>query len=387
METSPEIKNLKKAADRILKAVENKEKIVLYGDADLDGVSSVVILEEAIKTLNGKAPIIYFIDRENERYGINEGALAFLKKHAPALLISLDCGIGNFKEAESAKKMGFELVIIDHHEVLKKTPKASIIVDPKQKGDKYPFKELANVGITFKLSEALLKEKMSDNLRKSFLELAALATISDMMPQIKDNQILIEDGLRSIEKTWRPGLKVFWEMEEIKERVPKNEAIQKIISFLSAAMPKNHSNEAYSLLTSYNEEDARILANVLSERSLQKKMKIKIIIDEVKNKTLRKLNLPVIFEGGDSWPVPFLGPAASLICKEYQKPTFLFKKNKKEIFGAVRTPSDINGVEAMKSCSCLLEVFGGHPKAAGFTIKNKNLEKFRQCLIDYFSKL
>ena len=194
-----EIKNLKKVAQRILKAIKNKEKIVLYGDADLDGVAAVIVLADTIKNLGGKITAIYFPDRELEGYGITEKGLNYLKKLSKkALLISLDCGIGNFKEVVMAKKLGLEVIIIDHHQILDELPEASIIVDPKQKGDKYPFKELAAAGVVFKLSELLLKNIMTENLRKNFLELTALATIADMMPREEENKVFIEEGLKSL---------------------------------------------------------------------------------------------------------------------------------------------------------------------------------------------
>ena len=184
-----EIKNLKKVANRIKKAIKLKEKIILYGDADLDGIASVIVLEETIKNLGGKIQAVYFPDREIEGYGINETALNYLKKFSPALFIALDLGIGNFKEIESAKKFGFEVIIIDHHKVLgNKIPKASLVVDPKQKQDKYPFKGLATAGIAFRLSKLLLGDVFSENLKNSFLELVALATIADMMPQENENE-------------------------------------------------------------------------------------------------------------------------------------------------------------------------------------------------------
>lgn len=146
-----EIKNLKKVADRIKKAIKNKERIILYGDADLDGSSSVIILQESIKNLGGQVAAVYFPDREIEGYGISKDGLEYLKRFSPALLITLDCGISNIKEVSLAKKMGFSVIIIDHHEILDKIPKAEIVVDPKQKGDR-SFKGFANAGLTFRLS-------------------------------------------------------------------------------------------------------------------------------------------------------------------------------------------------------------------------------------------
>ena len=209
-----EIKNLDKVAERIKRAIRKREKIVLFGDADPDGISSVIILKESTKNLGGEVSTIYFPNREIEGYGLNEDALKFLQKEAPALLFLLDCGIGNFNEIEKAKEMNFEVIVIDHHEILGKLPKASIIVDPKQEGDNYPFKALATAGILYKLSEILLAKSASQALRESFLELVAIATLADMMPKEEDNKIFIEKGLRALENTFRPGLRVFLENEK-----------------------------------------------------------------------------------------------------------------------------------------------------------------------------
>jgi single-stranded-DNA-specific exonuclease len=380
-----EIKNLKKVAQRIKKAIKKGEKIILYGDADLDGVSSVIILKETIKNLGGEVLAVYFPNREIEGYGINESALNFLKKFAPALLITLDCGIGNFKEVKLAKKLGFEVIIIDHHEVLDRLPSASIIVDPKQKGDKYKFKGLATAGIIFKLSQ-ILSPKMADSLRRNFLELVALSTIADMMPQEEENKIFIEEGLSSLENSWRPGLRAFFEINELQNSGNIRMTVQKIISALNSTEVKNHSNETYLILTSDSLERAKVIARDLLEKLYQKQTRIREITNEVEEKILKKLDSPIIFEGDVNWPLVLVGPVASKICNLYKKPTFIFKKRETESRGAVRTPSGIDAVEIMKKCSKYLLTYGGHPQAAGFAIKNENLEKFKQCLISHLSQ-
>jgi len=380
-----EIKNLKKASDRIKKAIKKGESIILYSDADLDGASSLIILEESIRNLGGKIAAIYFPNRETEGYGINEKALEFLKDKAPALLISTDCGIGNIKEVEIAKKMGFEIIIIDHHEVLEKLPKASIIVDTKQKGDKYPFKELSATGVVYKLSQELLGDKLKDSLKNNFLELTALATIADMMPQKEDNSVLIEEGLISLNETVRPGLKVFWEINSIEKWKQTKMMASKIVSVMSASETKDHLTDTYLLLTSLDEKTARVLVDDLIEKSKEKHSRIKDITWEVQKRILKDFTCPIVFEGEEDWPLAFMGPVASITCHDFQKPTFLFRKGKERSRGAVRTPKGINSVEAMKSCANLLETFGGHPLASGFAVKNENLEKFKEKLIDYFS--
>lgn len=379
-----EIKNLKKAAQRIIKAIKNKEKIILYGDADLDGVTSVIILKETLKNLGGEASAVYFPDREKEGYGLNEEALNFLKKFAPSLLIVFDCGIGNFREMRLANQLGFEVIIIDHHEVLDRLPKAKIIVDPKQKGDKYQFKGLATAGIAYKLSQLFFKRGLPDSLKKSFLELVALATLADLMPVESDNRIFIEEGLSEIENSWRPGLKAFFEKRVIKNQSPLRQKVQKIITALNTAENENHLNQTFLLLTTSSLETAKNMAEELLEKSYQKQARIREITEEVEEKIFQKLTNPLIFEGDSSWKISLLGPVASKICHHHQKPTFLFKRGEKESVGAVRTPGSLNGVKAMKSCSELLETYGGHPLAAGFTVKNENLEKFKECLIEYF---
>lgn len=377
-----EIKNLKKVADRITAAIKNKEKIILYGDADMDGIASVIILADSIKNMGGDIASVYFPSRENEGYGITKTGLDSLKELVPALFLTLDCGISNFEEVKKAKRMGFEAIIIDHHEVLDKLPEASIIVDPKQKDDKYPFKGLATAGIVYKLSQLLLKDKFSDSLRKNFLELVSLATLADMMPQEADNKDMIEEGLSVLRDTWRPGLRAFFEIEEIRGSETFRETCQKIISALNMVEVKDHYPETYLLLTSESLKEAKVKAENLLSKRAEKQQEIREIAEEVESRISKKIKEPIVFEGSSVWFLALLGAAASRICRQYQKPTFLFKKQGEESRGAVRTPAGINGVEMMRKCSKHLSMYGGHSQAAGFNIKNENLEKFKKCLIE-----
>lgn len=381
-----EIKNLKKTANRILKAIKEKERIILYGDADLDGISSVIILKESIKSLGGKVEDLYFPNRETEGYGINEKALRSLAGLAPALFITLDCGISNFEEVKLAKELGFEVIIIDHHEILGKLPQASIIVDPKQKDDKYPFKQFATAGIAFRLSQILLTKKNNQGLRKNFLELAALATIADMMPEVEENKDIIEEGLRLLESTWRPGLKVFFSINSLKDYRPIRQIAQKIISAINAGEPQNHLHESYFLLSSQSLDEAKILALDLLEKASQKKIKVQEIVREIEKRASKNSTSTIIFEGDPFWPFLLIGPIASKVYALFHKPTFIFKKSEKEIQGALRMPKELNGVEALIQCQESLKTFGGHPQAAGFRLEDRNLEKFKKCLINYFSR-
>jgi len=379
------IKNIEQAAQRIKKAVLKKERIILYGDSDLDGITSVVILGEAIKSLGGEVFMVMFPDRENDGYGINLRALEFLKDKAPALFITLDLGIGNVKEIEMANEMGFEVIVIDHHEPLDALPSAKIIVDPKQLGDDSGFTYLANAGLTFKLAKEILGDDLSLNSENSFLELAALATISDMVPQVGDNKIFIEKGLRSLKNTFRPGLRAF--LEALGEGEVAAGGYMKVISSLNAAESINFMNESFLLLTESSPAKCRDMAEGLIGKTQFKQQQIKSVSEEVARRFAKSPDSPIIFEGDPAWRLVLAGAVASIIAQKYEKPTFIYKKMDTESCGSVRSlKEDQNSVEAMKSCKDLLITYGGHAKASGFRVKNENLEKFKTCLVDYFKK-
>ncbi|PIS39426.1 MAG: hypothetical protein COT33_02065 [Candidatus Nealsonbacteria bacterium CG08_land_8_20_14_0_20_38_20] len=374
-----EIKNLRKAAERILEAIGKKEKIILYGDADLDGVTSVIILKETVRNLGGEIAAVYFSDREKEGYGISESGLNYLKKFSPSLLIAMDLGITNFEEVKLARKLGFEVIIIDHHEVIDKLPQAKIIVDPRQEGEEYPCKDLAAVGLVFKLAEFLLKEKLTAHLRQNFLELAALATIADMMPPVEENKAIIEEGKASLENSWRPGIWTFFETEPIKTLPDLSQKISKIISILNVREVKNRLPASYRLLTCSSLKDAKGLIEDLFEKNEGRKEMVKEMTEEIEK--IISSQEPIIFSGGPEFEFTLIPSVASALCRKYKVPTFIFKKLEKDSLGTVRSPSGINSVSLMKKCSEHLLSFGGHPPASGFCLKNENLEKFKTCLI------
>ncbi|MDO8663429.1 MAG: DHH family phosphoesterase [Candidatus Wildermuthbacteria bacterium] len=380
-----EIKNLEKAAKRIKSAIRKKERIVLYGDSDIDGVSSVIILEEAIKNLKGEVSAIYFPDREVEGYGISKTGLNALKKVAPALLVAVDCGIGNFKEILLANKLGFKVIVVDHHEILDGLPRALIIVDPKQKGDKYPFKELAATAVVFKLAKLILGDKISEALQKNFLELVALATIADMMPKESENVALVSEGLSSLKDSWRPGIQVIFTNDYFKTYPTLDQKISKFVSILNVRDVAENFPAAFRVLSSPSLSAANEAMEVLIEKNERRKERIQDIVSEAQEMlSRRKDEEKIIFEGDDNWDYVLISAVASILCHKYKKPTFIFKTVKDESQGTVRTPSGVNGVSLMKQCKKLLLTYGGHPAAAGFRIKNENLEKFRQCLLRQF---
>jgi single-stranded-DNA-specific exonuclease len=384
----PEIKNLKKAAARIIEAAKNKEKIIIYADSDLDGVGSAIIFNETLKNLGVEATEIYFPDRETDGYGITHETLNKFQKHSPALLVSLDCGIGNFAEVDIANEMGFEVIIIDHHQILDRVPNASIIVDPKQEGDEYPFKEFANVGITYKLAGEILKDKLAGHLKEDLIQFAAIATISDMMPRVGENEEMIMEGLGYLKTTWRPGIRALYKMLKLDD-MGLLEAVYKMNSFLTIRNVGKGKPYSYMLLTSTTQADAFSIAEELIEKGIEKREKIKRIGDEVRERIGIKSDEVMVFEGDKNWELVLLGVIASNLTSEKEKPVFLYKQADSESCGSVRSynPDYGNMVDAMKTCSDFLITYGGHPAAAGFRVKNEDVDRFRGCLTEYFEKL
>jgi|YelNatPaOPRAMG01_1025707.scaffolds.fasta_scaffold00383_29 single-stranded-DNA-specific exonuclease len=378
-----EIKNLKKAAKRIKQAVEKGEKILLYGDADLDGVCATIILEETIKSLGGKVTAVYFPDRETEGYGISKRGLEFLKPFSPGLLISLDLGISSFEELELAEKLGFETIVIDHHRVLEKLPKAKIIVDPFQKGDKYPFKKFSTTGLVYKLAEAIFESDFPEVLKRNFLELTALATLADTMPREGENEIFIAEGLSSIENSWRPGLAGLFKINFFNKNSSLEQKVFRIISVLNVRDVENNLPASYRLLTASSKKEIEELIEKLLEKAKVKREKLNQILEEIEKRIGEE---KIIFEGSEEWDFSLISPLASILSQKFKRPTFIFKKMKEESQGTVRTPEGVDSLALMKKCKDILISFGGHPQASGFRIKNENLEKFKNCLISNLKK-
>jgi len=379
-----EIKNLEKAARRLKKAISRKEKIILFGDSDLDGTTSVLLLEETLRSSGAQDLLIYFPKWESEDYGLNKMALEFLAPSAPALLVVLDCGIGNFVEIKIAKEIGFSTIIIDHHEILDKLPVADIVVDPKQKGDRYPFKKLTTVCLVYRLSEMILGAKMSPITRQSFAELAALGAVADMMPEEDLNAQLISMGAETIKTTLRPGLMAMIKAAALTDKSPR-EIFKRFTAILNITVVKDHLTKSYLLLKEPSIEAALDLSKGLINQAEARNQEIFQIVEDISRKIDGSFS-PIIFEGESQWPRVLSGAVASRLCNKYKKPVFIFKKDVQKSRGSVRTAHGLDAVAALKSCAPLLLMYGGHPPAAGFTVKNENIDKLRECLEDYFLK-
>jgi len=386
MTTTKEIKNLKKAARRIKDAIADKERMIVYSDTDLDGVCAAIMLGELIKNGGGKPAAYYFPDREKEGYGITKTALEKLAPLSPAILIAADLGIGNFEEVKLACRAGFFTIIIDHHEILGRVPKADIVIDPKQEGDSYPFKFLAAAGLVFRLAEEFFGADFHGELRQSFVEMAALATIADMMPREDDNIEIIEEGVGALKRSFRPGLRAFFDTDAFFENDSRNfkSRLNKIIAVLNVREMRAGVPAAFELLTTDSLARAEKLIREFLEINRLRREKIDGAVAKVESEIDPRS--PLIFCGRADWEVNLLGTMASILAVKYNKPVFIYKILGDECQGAVRSIDGTDSVALMKKCADLLITFGGHPKASGFRAKTENMEKFKACLMESLDK-
>ncbi len=381
-----EIKNLKKLADRIQKAILKKERIILYADSDLDGTVAAIVIKEAILNLGGAMPVVYFSDRKSEEHGINQDALEILKKEAPAFFLSLDCGIADFEAIELAKKNGFEVAVLDHHEISRKLPKIKIIVDPKQGKENSPFHDLAASGLAFKLVEFLMRGKFTRVLREEILSLVAIATLSDMVPEIGLNKEILDEGLALLESSQRPAIKVLLSSSVVENCQSTREIVDKISRIINITTKEGHLSALYLLLTAASEEEAQTRFQKFLEEGAQRQVAIGELFDVLKSRFFSKKDEPIIFEGDANWELRFMGSVASRAVAFSQKPAFIFTKKNGFFRGSFRMPDSGDGIKALKTCSKFIKECGGHARAGGFTFEEKNSDKLKQCLTKYFQK-
>ena len=382
-----EIKDFKKLIRRLSKALKNKERVILYGDSDMDGAVAVIILKEIIDNLGGESPIIYFSDRKRAEQGLNREGLEFLKDKAPALIIALDCGTSNVKEIEIAKKLGFEVAVVDHHDVFE-MPKSKIIVNPKQ-GDKgSSFYYLAAAGLALKIAEEMLGKKFSGILKEDILGLAALATLIDLVPEIGENKKILQEGLPLLENSWRPAIKILFNSDITKRCISTREIVVKIGKITNITDKAGaYLNKIYVLLNSKTEGEASLLLEELLQMATERQEKIIFFTEELKTKIFAKNDSSsIIFEDLNGCPFPILSVIVSKVSTFFMKPTFIFTKEKKENWGSYRMPLGENGIGAVSSCTKFFRRYGGHPAVGGFYFEDKDREKIKECLIKYFKE-
>jgi single-stranded-DNA-specific exonuclease len=378
--------DMDKVVERIRQVRERGERVGVFGDFDVDGVTSSVLLREILTALD--IPVsVYIPDKNTEGHGLHMNALDVFEKDGVKLIMTVDCGMTNHKEVDEAVKRGMDVIIVDHHHVPPVLPNAIAIINPKLPHAGYPFKELCGAGTTFKVGQALYKAFLPDQEErlKWFLDLAAVGTVADCMPLIGENRVIVKYGLIVLSKTRRTGFREMFAVGRIQideNHVPDARAIGfQIGPRINAAGRMAHAQAAHDLLMETDRVKARGLALEIEARNEERQKISKEVADQVKKvaESMYK-DKKFIFAVSEHYPLGIVGLIAGRIAHEFNKPTAVLQKGETESQGSFRSIPSINIIEAIEQCGDLLVKFGGHAQAAGMTIKNENLDIFYEKL-------
>lgn len=380
------LKDMDKAAARITRAVDNMEKIAVYGDYDADGVTSTAMLYSYLET-RGADVIFYIPQREGEGYGMNMGAVEYLKEQGVSLIVTVDNGISSVQEVARANELGIDVVVTDHHRPQAILPDAVAVVDAYRPDDTSPYKHFSGVGIAFKLLMAL-EDGAGDveDLLEAYSDLAAIGTIGDIVPLTGENRTLIRAGLERLSQSDRPGVQALLENAGIagKALTSTNVAFT-LVPRINATGRMGAPERAVRLLISGYEEEAEVLSEeICADNEERRRVEAEIAeaaFADIGAKGYMKDRVVVV--DGENWHHGVIGIVASRVTERCGKPCMIISRGETEAKGSGRSIEGFSLFEAICACGDLLIKFGGHPMAAGITLKPENIEAFRKRINRY----
>ena len=376
------MKNMDVAVQRIEEAIQNGEKVMIYGDYDVDGTTAVALVYSYFKDYFRE--IDYYIpDRYNEGYGVSLRGIDYAAHHGFSLIIALDCGIKAVEKIDYAREKGVEFIICDHHNPGNRIPDAAAVLDPKQEGCNYPYKELSGCGVGLKLVQAFgRKAGLDDNRVYDYLDLVVVSIASDIVPITGENRIMAHYGLKKLNESPSIGLKAIIDVAGIdKKNITVEDIVFKIGPRINAAGRMESGKKSVDLLVCDRGDDARIISKKINVYNLDRRnIDTEITrqaIDMIQGDTAhRDMSSTVLYN--PEWHKGVIGIVASRLLDHYYKPTVILTKSNGLVTGSARSVNGFDLYQAIESCSDLLENFGGHKYAAGLTMKVQNLPRFRQ---------
>ena len=380
------LKDMDKAAARITRAVDNMEKIAVYGDYDADGVTSTAMLYSYLET-RGADVIFYIPQREGEGYGMNMGAVEYLKEQGVSLIVTVDNGISSVQEVARANELGIDVVVTDHHRPQEILPDAVAVVDAYRPDDTSPYKHFSGVGIAFKLLMAL-EDGAGDveDLLEAYSDLAAIGTIGDIVPLTGENRTLIRAGLERLSQSDRPGVQALLENAGIAGKVLTSTNVAfTLVPRINATGRMGAPERAVRLLISGYEEEAEVLSEeICADNEERRRVEAEIAeaaFADIEAKGYMKDRVVVV--DGENWHHGVIGIVASRVTERCGKPCMIISRGETEAKGSGRSIEGFSLFEAICACGDLLIKFGGHPMAAGITLKPENIEAFRKRINRY----
>ena len=391
------MKDMQKGVQRLIRAINDREKVVIYGDYDADGVTSVAVLLKFLLDI-GHTVTYYIPDRIKEGYGLNVPAIDRMKADGVTLLITVDCGTSDHEQISYARSCGIDTIILDHHEVPQNLPDAVAVINQNRKDCNFPFKHLAAVGIVFNFLIALRgrlrkdgfwENKKYPNLRE-YLDLVALGTIGDICPLVDENRIFAKIGLDLITECKRVGLRALKEISGVENQViDSGKASFCLIPRINAAGRVASANEAVRLLLTEDIEEARLIAQNLEtynrKRQAMERNILSEILDEIE-RTIDPEKVRSLVFASEKWHPGVIGIVASKLVDRYYRPTILISLKDGIGKGSGRSVADFNIYEGLKECDSLLLSYGGHRYAAGISNKEEDIKKFSCMLEEVISK-
>src|SRR5437660_3824866 len=373
--------NMKAAVTRILVALDRRERIVLFGDYDVDGVTSLALLAETLRAY-GAIPDLFLPSRMEEGYGLSHDSVQrCIQQFHPQLLIALDCGTSSGAEIVDLRKRGVEVIVLDHHEPKSAAPECVAVVNPKVDPGS-PFHYLCSVGIVFKLCHALLKTRPIDFDLKSKLDLVALGTVADIVPLLGENRTLVQRGAIEIARSTRPGLKKLIEVSGVKPPICTDDIGYRLGPRLTVAGRLSTAEKSLRLLLTQDQTEATELAELLDKQNRERQEVEKEIFLAADERIAREFDPardPAIIVGARGWHPGVLGIVASRISRKYHRPAIVIGIEENGIGkGSGRSIEGLNLVEALNRCSGSLQKYGGHEMAAGLTILEKDVAVFSE---------
>lgn len=375
------MKDMKKATERIKKAIENKERIYIYGDYDVDGVSSTSILYIYFKSID--YPVKYYIpNRLEEGYGINEDAIRKINNDGCDLIITVDCGITSVNEVRLANELGIDVIITDHHECQSDVPDAYAIVNPKQEDCNYPFDMLCGCGVAFKMIQALTDEEEFKTSMFDYLEVVTLATICDIVPLIDENRIIVKNGLKLMKEGKNLGLRELIKVCGIEtSKIGSSHIGYSVGPRINASGRLGYSYLGVQLFTTDLEDEAKEIANILEAKNIERQMIESKMYKEAEDVISSGENYKddkVLVIAKEGWQHGIIGIVASKLTEKYYKPTILLTIEGDEATGSARSIKGFSIFNALVSCKDLMNKFGGHEQAAGLALNAENIEELRK---------
>lgn len=376
--------DMEKAVDRIIKAIENKEKTIIYGDYDVDGITSITVLKQFLEE-RGLETDYYIPNRLDEGYGLNSKAVEAIANKKYTLMITVDCGISGINEVKLANDLNIETIITDHHEPLDELPSAYAIIDAKRKDNTYPFRGLAGVGVVFKLIQAIsIKLNLDEKEYLKYLDIVCIGTISDIVPLVDENRVIAKLGLMLVKQTKNIGLKTL-----VKETGYKN-IDSGMVSFgiaprINASGRMGKQEEALRLFLTTDLKEAETITNNLNEYNLERQKIEKNIfeqaISQIEKENISDLNSIVL--AGENWHHGVIGIVASRITEKFFKPTILICIEGEEGKGSGRSIPGFDLHEALVKSAGYLKKYGGHEMAVGLSLDKNQFEGFKK----YFEEI